>query len=258
MGISRNVFVASLLSAMSVPALAAMSDSAGGNGELFWSVIDPVGERSYTQDLGLTMNDLLAGVAAGQSWSFAAQPLFQTFIDGTEDTTKLYWNLGALDGSGINRYVTTAAEGVAVPTYTNLIISGFNDNADIYLSASNALETHKSVADGSHIATKADGSAYAGQNWGTNFGQKAAGLDNSVAVIQSASLWLIQQKSTAFNQRFNPGESLQLANPQGLAYAASFGNGALTIAAVPEPETYALFGLGLVALGVMARRRGKR
>lgn len=255
MGINRNLLVASMLSALSVPAMATMIDSAGGNGELFWSVVDTAGERSFTQDLGITMNDFLSGAAAGGSWTIAAQPQFAEFLAGTADVSTLYWNIGALDGSGVNRYLTTAAAGVTIPTYTNLIISGFNDNADIYLSASNALETHKSVADGAHVATKADGAAYAGQNWGTNFGQKAAGLDNSVGVNGTASLWLIEQTSSAFAQRFNSGRITELVNGQGLAYQVSFSGGALAIAAVPEPETYAMFGLGLFALGAVARRR---
>lgn len=263
MHIYRTLITAALAASVSIPAFAKIDDSVtggplGGSGELFWAVIDQEGERSYTRDLGISLQAFLDGAAADQEWSFAADATLTEFLGGTTNPANLVWNIGALDGSGINRYLSTAPAGSTVPVYTNQILGFFNDNPDIFLGGTNSVESHLSTANGSNIATAADGSAYAGgASWADRFGGRASGFSNYIGINDSADLVLFRQASTAFAQRFNPGITEQITNGT-LPYMASFDNGVLTITAVPEPTTYAMMGLGLAALGFVARRRNAR
>jgi hypothetical protein len=262
MHIYRTLITAALAASVSVPAFAKIDDSVtggalGGSGELFWAVIDQEGERSYTRDLGISLQSFLNGAAADMEWSFAADPKLGEFIAGTAKPSTLVWNIGALDGTGINRYLSTAPAGSALPIFTNQALGFFNDNPDIFLAGTNALESHLSSENGSNIATAADGSAYAAQNWGDRFGGRAGSFSNYIGINESADLVLFRQASTAFAQRNNPGVTEQITNGT-LPYVASFEGGVLTISAVPEPTTYAMMGLGLAALGFVARRRNAR
>jgi len=261
MHIYRTLIIAAIAASVSIPAFAKIDDSftgipLGGSGELFWVVVDQDGERSYTRDLGISLQSFLDGAASG-GLSFGNDATLNEFLAGTADPAMLVWNIGALDGTGIQRYISTAPVGSELPVFSNLIIATFNDNPDIFLGGTNSVESHLSTANGSNIATAADGTAYAPQNWGASFGGRAAGFSNYIGINDPASLILFQQASNAFTQRFNPGITTLITNGP-LAYSASFDGGALSITAVPEPGTYAMMGLGLAALGVVARRRKAR
>lgn len=259
MHIYRTLITAALAASVSIPAFARIDNSftVSGSGELFWAIIDQDAERSYTRDLGISLQAFLDGAAADQEWSFAADATLTAFLAGTANPANLVWNIGALDGTGINRYLSTAPAGSTVPVFSNLIIGTFNDNTDNFLGGTNAFESHLSSENGSNIATAADGSAYAGGNWGDRFGGRASGFSNYIGINDSADLVLFRQASTAFARRFDPGITEQITNGT-LPYMASFDNGVLTITAVPEPTTYAMMGLGLAALGFVARRRNAR
>ena len=267
MHIYRTLITAAIAASFSIPAFAKIEDSKaggalGGSGELFWAIIDQEGERSYTRDLGISLDNFLAATATGQSWSFANDATLLEFISGTANPGSLIWNIGALDSTGtgtgnFQKFLSTFAQGATLPTFSNLIIGQLDDSADIFLGGTNALESHLSQENGSNIATAADGSAYAAVNWGTNFGGKASGFFNGMALDDTASLILIRQSSNVFAQRFNQGIVSEISH-NGLVYTASFDGNALNIAAIPEPSTYAMMGVGIAALGFAARRRNKR
>jgi hypothetical protein len=279
MQMKQKLIVGLLAAGLAAPALATIQDSSLGDGELFWTIIDPNGERSYTRDLGVTMSQFLAGVSTGQSWSVGADANLSSFIAGTDPANLggLIWNLAAMDGVGQNRYLTS---GLSVPVasgatvtpgvtgnlaFSGTILRSFNDNADIYLSSVNAsssgapnFSTHGSstATNGSNVATVADAEAYGGYaTWSTDWGAKAvntAGFDNSVSVIGgSTPLWLLQQNGTSTSLA---SQFIQLAY-NGAPYEAKWTGTELTITAVPEPGTYALMAAGLVGVASLARRR---
>jgi len=267
MKLQTQLMAVALAGVISAPAMAAIKDSQEGNGELFWTIIDPITERSYTRDLGVTINDFVAGVATGQSWSVAADATLSSFIAGTApgNVGKLVWNLAALDGFGPNRYISsgvdvsrnsaTAADATSGLLGINTaVLRQFDDNANVYLTNVNLLPSHSTSENGSNIATVADGDAYGGAAvWGTNWSGRA-NWDNSVGVVGGISnLWLLEQgtNSTTAAARFT-----QLAF-NGNAYQASWDGSALQIQAIPEPSTYAMLGAGLLAVGALARRRAK-
>ena len=256
MQLKAKLIAAAAATVVSLPAFAGIAT--GGNGELFWSIYDEVGQRAYVRDLGVTIDDFLAGAAAGQSWSIANDATLESFLAGTspDNLANLVWNLGAIDSSGVNRYITTG--GTVPDTYSNQSIDKFDDGAAAYVGALNGIATHLTEENGSSITTPGDNEAYfAFGYWGSNFGNNASGMTNTVGIGGVADLYYIAESSSAFAQRFNPGIVEVIESGTGLKYTAYYADGALNITAVPEPSTYAMLGLGLLGIGALARRRRK-
>jgi hypothetical protein len=268
MQIYRTLITAAIAASVSTSAFALIEDSktggtAGGSGELFWVIMDEQGERTYTRDLGINLDNFLAAAATGQSWSYANDATLVEFIAGTANPGRLVWNLAALDSTGsgagnFQKFLSSYAVGSTPPTFTNLAVTNLDNGADIFLSSTNTLGTHPTQQNGSNIAVPADGFAYGlGGTWGTNFGGNAASFNNAIAIDGTSSLFLIRQASNVFGNRFQPGIVSELKfNTQ--PYEASFNGSELKIMPVPEPGTYAMMGVGLAALGFAARRRNKR
>lgn len=256
-----KALAAAIAIAVSAPASAAISVSGSGNGELFLSVIDLSGSRSYTLDLGIAMDSFLA--VPSTPLTYAADALFGTFLSGTANPSSLVWNIGGMDGVGDNRYLTTAAAmpgaSGAAPTLTNLALTGLNDNADIYLSNVNAQATHSTLANGSSIATIGgspdDDGAYAGAAvWQHNWGTKA-NFSNYADIGDSNLFWLLSRNPAgAGNSSIVRSIYAQI---EGAWTLASNGNltWAAAPAAVPVPAAVWLLGSGLFGLVGVARRR---
>lgn len=252
-----NALAAVIAIAVSAPASATIANSGTGNGELFFTVWDATNQRSYTKDLGISINTWNTNTSDGvhsEAFNVSADANWTSFLSGVSNVNSLQWNIGALDGSGADRYLTTAQ---AIGPMNNEIITQFNDNSDTFLANTNTKGTHPGAAsNGSNLATVAvDGnpSFGGGPNWGSNFGGKAP-FSNAALINSSNFFWLITESSTADGSL--PATIAQFAN--GIWNFATSGDltySQSAVSAVPVPAAVWLLGSGLLGLVGVARRR---
>lgn len=258
---------------------AAIAYGDDGNGEMYLAVWDSIGQTSYTRDLGVRLNDFLEDEALGspglvttpgftQTW--ANDAVWATWTSGmsAEQLANLVWDVTASDNAGTTaahqlRYLSTSVndvEGNNTFKPANSQISGFVNVGQNYTPAVDNLTPAPGNVDFdaevSTIATSADGFAYfntgnRGSDWGT-----AASPFTTTGLIGSAmNFFYITRSSTN-----NLAKALVLAydNDFGRATFSLGANGDLVyLAPVPEAETWALLGLGLIGVGALARRRGR-
>ena len=147
-----NALVATLIMAASAPALANIEDSSLGNGELFMTVWDEVGQKSYTLDMNVKMYDFLSDIAvAGKTYNYAADANMSNFLSmvAPADKSALRFAIGATDGSGAtttNYYtvLSTAASNIVLGNdltnqVTNENLKNFSTSADQFLGNTNGM-----------------------------------------------------------------------------------------------------------------------
>lgn len=251
-----KALVAAAAFAAAAPASAAITDSFSGfqGAELFFTVIDTAGERSYTRDLGI---ETLA-FNGSAPLSFAADSTLSSFIAGTASPANLIWNIGAAFNNFADPIVvlTTAAAmpgaSGSAPTLVNSDLALLPGSQDLFLAAQNALGDHPSVTNGSNVDTKAadpdgwGGGAYWGVSWGGT-----ANFLTTALIGQSNSFFMLTQTSDPFD---SVARSLW-TEFGGNWTLASNGNLTYDVAAVPVPAAVWLLGSGLFGLVGVARRR---
>lgn len=261
--------------AAAAPAHAAISNSGGGNGELFLSIWHDNGtagvtgdDVSYTRDLnevinnwGSATNVLAAGkITAGYSLSFAADAVLSTFLSTVPVLADLRWNVAGVDSSGTDRMFSTIRTFPGVlPNLSNFRTWG--TGSDQYLAAVNPL---LGVND-SMTATSGQGNAFAGGTaWNDDFGNRATGgLQNDGVGLGSALPFYMFYETVSSGSTTTPVSFRQFTSAQGVGFDNSpatwtlASNGTLTydVAAIPEADTWAMFAAGLLAVGAIARRR---
>ncbi|ODU50844.1 MAG: hypothetical protein ABS92_01770 [Thiobacillus sp. SCN 63-374] len=255
----KLIALAAMLAAGS--ANAAIVDGSTGNGELFMTVLDQAGQKSYTLDLNLTMNDFLSGVAvSGASYSYAADANMTSFLGGVAAGNKssLVFAIGAMDTVGATatdyyRFITTASVIDVNATVTNVNLKSLGTNGAQFLGDTNG----KIGAGNSWIETDTAAVAYADSAlWGSDWGGKFNGVSTGL-IGGDMGMYLLSQTSgtTAARNNFSVyGAIQQIGSP---VFANLDMNGNLTIAAAPVPEadTYAMMLAGLGLIGFMAARR---
>lgn len=259
-----------LLAGLAGGAQAAIDQTGTNNGELFFSVWDPTRGTSYTRDLALNLTDVTpAGVATQQGtiYSFSADALLTTFLGDTTIASgnfdDLIWNIGAGDNQGIGAgalrglYTGNAATTEAsIETMSSTQFTNALTNMNSQIGQLNNQPTHNSLTDGSNVATQGgdpnDDNAYAGlATWGRTAGY-LVGTQTAGQVGEALNFWFITSGPTNFSKV----AATQFFGELGAAVWNFASDGTLTFAApVPEAETWALLGLGLVGLGFYARRR---
>lgn len=236
-------------------------DGSSGNGELFMTVLDSVGQKSYTLDLNLTMDDFRAGIAApGASYTYAADANMASFLSmvAPADKPNLLFAIGAMDNTGATatnfyRYITTASVIDLGNTVTNADLKQLGNSGDPFLGDTNG----QIGAGNSLIVTDPTIVAYAGSaQWGSNWGNRFNGTSTGL-IGSDLGMYLLSQTSGTFANRLNPSSYSAITQGGNPVVAHLDMNGNLMIAAVPEAETYAMMLAGLGLVGFMVARRRK-
>ena len=255
------------------------SDIGTGDSEMVLSVWDTARNTGYTLDLGFFQSTLTPAGVGSQTgtisnsgsllMSFAPDTLLTTFLADSAANGSLgnvLWNVVGGDGTGLTantrKLLTTAQSSVAETTIEalssaqmNNILSTFNG----YVSQVNSgtTGTHQTQENGSNIEVLGDGLgndfAYAGgAGWGTAFGGNG-NFNNAAGLGQGLNFWSLSNGASAFAKV----AATQFFGASAPAIWTLANDGTLTFAAVPEAETWALLGLGLIGVGALARRRGR-
>jgi len=265
-------------------ASAAIVTSASGNGELFLSVYDSVAQKSYTRDLGLTIDQfsptgavavasgstlvfdptatpaVAAGnvLSSGYKLTFGADSLLASFM-GTAGQLNagITWGIGATDALGVNRYLSTSnAAASTIGLLTGGQLRAFK-NADVYLAAANGLGTNLTGTNGSSTALPSDGAAYVANNMGDNW----VGNANFSSMANVGTAQNFFQLSTVGTGSTTKIAVAQYQNLDGAAAWNLAADGTLTYAtapapsAVPVPAALWLLGSGLIGMVGVARRK---
>lgn len=256
-----------------VPAFAKIewgnTNSASNNAELILVAYDEVAKVSFTKDLGTFVDTFKTqfdghSKAASQSWNVSADANWNTFA-GVANVNALKWAVLALDdfggpAAGQKRLFTTASNTqgeVDIKKWTN---SSFqtgigSTNLGAFFLAVNDTGSHKNAGDGSSInyATES-GNGYWAKTAGDNY--KNAPFSNANLFGQTSEFFYVTRSGTLSSSRVLTERFESLS---GVASTFTFGNQGgnvvLMAAAVPEPSTYAMLLGGLLALGLVVRRR---
>ena len=253
----KTIAAAVVMAVAAAGAQAAIDNGTSGNGELFFSIWDANG--SYTFDLNKTItvfeSDVAAAGAIDQTYALSN---FATFLAGVQDTSLLKFNLVAVDQSGPRRFLTTF-DSVTVnnPPTTNDSIRTSIANANAFASSVNTV-----IGAADNVAVNSASAAYAGkvtfnENMNGFLGFQNGGTlaDNSYA--NGMGFMRINAATTGtaesvYNPYVDESKAVRIwIDGNNLHISAA-------VAAVPEPESYAMLLAGLGMIGFMARRRDKR
>jgi hypothetical protein len=276
MKLKYKLTLAALAFAAAGQANASIADFNTGNGELFFSLWDPVNQVSYTRDLGISMNDFLSGTAgtspsayvhtntgvnaAGFSLNFASDANLQNFM-ATATASNLIWNIGAGDltgGNGYNaqRYLTTTKASLStVKTQTNTNLTKFS-GANLYVDQVDLIQGGTAADNFSSTAAGTSNPAYTGgvNGYGVTWGGKSV-FNTTASIGQSMYFYFMTPSSTSTTAKAFVD---QYGNQNGVSTWSFDGQKLAFNAPVPEADTWAMLGLGLVGVGAIARRKTKK
>jgi len=271
----KALVAALVLSASATSANAAISANSG-NSELVFSAWDSVAGVGYTYDLNWTkfLNDmvgidqsanaagnalLVANAVVKSSMIGVGGVIFDDVLTGLpfSSASNVQWNLGAYDsGVGRTRLLITQGDSGLPFASTN---DGVKQAATIfggYAPAANGFIS--TPADDTYAVTSdTNGAAYAG-NSGNNFLGKT--VDTTNVLGGSSFMYLLAPTTLAASAGAAINQQLLAFDGREIVAKTYFQDGAwrlniAAVAAVPEPETNAMFLAGLGLMGFIARRR---
>ncbi len=264
-----KALAAALVLAAAVPAHATVTTAASGNSSLILTVLDTVAGVSATFDLGKSYSDFNQVATAGVAVATPAATLAVNLSSAADYSAawSAYFSNGATlansvfqieaadntgnPGAGSRGYVVSLNTSRAATTIVSSSLITATGNFDTYINnavdlAQTVYSNHDTAANGASVVKSGYGYAGAafyqsGRAGSTSGPFSFAALGSTMGLTQyvvSASNFG-NATSSAFS-----GYTVNLAS-----------NGDFTIAAVPEPETYAMLIAGLGLMGFSARRK---
>lgn len=232
---------------------APIDNGAGGNGGLFFNAFDGVSSYSFNLNTSIDAFETakntagLYNVAWGAAQGFS--PSFNNWLS-TANASTLEWNILATDTAGARRILSTV--GGALPAT--------NNNASLLRTAATNIQTTISAINplvvGDSAVANAGTAAYAG-TMGSFYPKFAIDTTGNLAANSYAN-GLTFEKTTANATGLTNGINTAYTDDT-LAVRAWIGSDSAlhigAVAAVPEPESYAMLLAGLGMIGFMARRR---
>ncbi len=251
----KYIAAAAVLAVSGVAQAAPIDQGADGVGDFFFNIWDTT--RSYTANLNLQQNVFTAAVNAPGSYSFtralSADSLFQSFISGA-NLAELQWNVVAAESLSSRTIHQTYTPGTLPPLAQTVI----NGRSMVGVIQAFAGRVNDAMAPGGNsvFITDASSNIYGGwlgcsNNFATQEFSNCGTLANNSA---ATGLGLVVETYPATGAMVRGAFAPQLNNglPLSVYLDASYN---LSMAPVPEPETYAMLLAGLGLMGAIARRR---
>ena len=282
MNFKLNTLVAAVVLSATAMSASAAIDSNSGNSEFIFSAWDADAGVGYTYDLNWNkfLNDFIgvdqAASAAGNALLAANAKVSASLIGANgvifddvltglpfsgASLANAQWNLTAFDNVGRTRVLVTQGDDGLPFAQTNNQAKAVATALSVYAPNSNGFIVGGPVEDGYALTVQADGSGYAGIS-GNNFVNNT--VDTTNAFGGSSNIFLLAPTTQASSAAASFVQQLTSVSGDAIVARTYLQDGAwrlnisaVTVAAVPEPETYGMLLAGLGLIGGIARRRNK-
>ncbi|HEX5373602.1 MAG TPA: PEP-CTERM sorting domain-containing protein [Aquabacterium sp.] len=240
-------------------------------GEMLLSIFSQAGEATYQLDMGLLYANFVSQAFAklpesgtpytiSRTLDTANDAAFASFLAAVSGQNDIKFSFIGGDNSGVTAtntrsMATTIRAGGDVTVITNgNLVDGMNSIANNYIDTGVNLKVGNVMAENaSTFFTQAENNNghYYKVDQTTLNGKFAIGNDNLVGTTANVYHFVRSDTSAGGNAIETLLGTMSVVQNSATQYAVSFS----TPTAVPEPSTYAMMGLGLIGLSLVARRR---